>query len=46
MAPLNEEDKLLWACNKWLLAHPESKEAANGAVAALTGINIDIEQDI
>ena len=46
MAPLNEEDKLLWACNKWLLAHPESKEAANGAVAALTGVNIDIEQDI
>ena len=46
MAPLNDEDKMLWACNKWLLAHPESKEAAAGAVQALTGINIDIAEDI
>ena len=46
MTPLNEEDKLLWACNKWLLAHPDSREAGRGAVAALTGVNINIEQDI
>ena len=46
MAPLNDEDKLLWACNKWLLAHPESGEAAKGAVPALTGVNIDIAEDI
>jgi hypothetical protein len=46
MTPVNEEDTLLWACNKWLLAHPESGEAAQGAVAALTGENIDIAQDI
>ena len=46
MVPLNDEDKMLWACNKWLLAHPESKEAAAGAVQALTGINIDIDEDI
>ena len=46
MTPLNEEDKLLWACNKWLLAHPDSSEAEKGAVAALTGVNINIEQDI
>ena len=42
MTPLNEEDKTLWACNKWLLAHPDSDEAGQGAVAALTGENIDI----
>ena len=36
------EDKLLWARNKWLLAHPESKEAKNGAYPGLTGENIDI----
>jgi len=40
------EDRLLWACNKWLLAHPESSEAAQGAVVALTGENIDIAKDI
>ena len=42
MTPLNDEDKTLWACNKWLLAHPESAEAGQGAVQALTGENIDI----
>ena len=36
------EDKLLWACNKWLLAHPESGEAAQGAHVGLSGENIDI----
>ena len=40
------DDACLWACNKWLLAHPESSEAAQGAQAALTGINIDIAQDL
>ena len=43
---LNDEDKTLWACNKWLLAHPESAEAAQGAVQALTGVNIDIAADL
>jgi len=48
MTPLpgNAEDRCLWACNKWLLAHPESSEAAQGAVAALDGVNIDIAADI
>lgn len=46
IAPLNAEDKLLWACNKWLLAHPESNEAAKGAQCALTGENIDIAPDL
>jgi len=42
----NGMDKMLWARNKWLLAHPESSEAAQGAVVALTGENIDIAKDI
>ncbi|MBR2719082.1 MAG: DUF4867 family protein [Clostridia bacterium] len=42
----NTLDKMLWARNKWLLAHPESSEAAQGAVVALTGENIDIAADI
>lgn len=36
------DDAYLWACNKWLLAHPDSAEAAQGAAAALTGENLDI----
>ncbi len=40
------EDKLLWASNKWLLAHPESSEAAAGAWVGLTGENLDIAGDI
>ncbi|MCR5491837.1 MAG: DUF4867 family protein [Bacilli bacterium] len=36
------EDKLLWATNKWLLAHPESKEAKQGAYIGLSGDNIEI----
>jgi len=46
LAPLNDEDKSLWACNKWLLAHADSAEAADGAVVGLTGVNIDIIGDI
>ena len=43
IVPGNWEDRLLWARNKWLLAHAESAEAAQGAVVALTGNNIDIK---
>jgi len=39
---LNTEDTWLLARNKWLLAHPEAPEAANGAYVGLTGENIDI----
>ena len=46
LTPLNAEDRRLWACNKWLLAHPESSEAGQGAVVALDGENIDIAADI
>ncbi|MBE5776053.1 MAG: DUF4867 family protein [Clostridiales bacterium] len=37
------DDKLLWARNKWLLAHPETSEAAQGAHVGLQGENIDIK---
>lgn len=39
---LNEEDKWLRACNKWLLAHKDANEASDGAYVGLTGDNIDI----
>ncbi len=38
----NQEDMLLTATNKWLLAHSESSEAHNGAWVGITGENIDI----
>lgn len=38
----NLEDKLLWARNKWLIAHPDSNEAKSGAFVGLNGPNIDI----
>ena len=43
---LNREDKMLWARNKWLLAHKDSKQAAKGAWVGITGENIDIANDI
>ncbi len=36
------EDKLLWARNKWLIAHPDSSEAGQGAYVGLVGENISI----
>ncbi len=42
MSPKTPEDRLLWARNKWLLAHPETSEAAEGAYIGITGENIDI----
>ncbi len=45
IAVKNEEDKLLWASNKWLLAHADSSEAGQGAVVGLTGNNIDISKN-
>ena len=38
----NQEDQCLWARNKWLLAHKDSSEAAQGAPVRLDGENIDI----
>ena len=42
----NVMDRMLWARNKWLLAHAESAEAALGAVVALDGVNIDIAAEL
>ena len=44
--PQCDEDTFMTARNKWLLAHPESNEAANGARVGLVGINIDIKNII
>lgn len=46
IAPKNDEDKRLRACNKWLLAHKDASEAGDGAYIGLTGENIDIAADI
>ncbi len=43
---LNFEDKLLRACNKWLLAHKDAAEASDGAYIGLTGDNIDIADSL
>ena len=40
----NNEDKWLWARNKWLLSHPDSVEAKQGAYIGLIGNNIDIAE--
>lgn len=45
-APAGSDDALLWARNKWLLAHAESSEAAAGAYVGLAGENIDIAGDL
>ena len=43
---ITEEDQLLWARNKWLLAHEDSAETGQGAAVRLSGGNIDIANDI
>ncbi len=40
----NDEDKRLFASNKWLIAHPDAPEAKQGAVVAITGENTDIAE--
>lgn len=45
-APKSWEDRLLTAKNKWLLAHPDSSEAADGAYVGLVGENINIAEFI
>lgn len=40
------EDKLLRASNKWLLAHPDTQEARDGAHIGLVGKNLDIAENI
>ena len=45
LPPAGGEDALLWARNKWLLAHPDSAEAAQGAFVGLLGRNIDLAEE-
>ncbi len=40
--PAAEEDRCLFALNKWLLAHPDSAEARQGAYVGLTVENITV----
>ncbi len=40
----SEEDTWMTARNKWLLAHPDSKPAKNGAHIGLRGKNLDIAE--
>ena len=42
----NPLDRQLWARNKWLIAHPDSAEATQGAVVGLSGENTDIAGDL
>lgn len=46
IVPQNDEDQLLWARNKWLLAHAESAQAGRGAAVRLRGENIDLSADL
>lgn len=46
LTAVNEEDKWLRACNKWLIAHAEASEASDGAYIGLVGENVDISADI
>lgn len=39
------EDKLLWARNKWLIAHPDTTEAKSGAFVGLVGANLDLTKN-
>ena len=40
----NDEDSILWAANKWLLAHADSAESAQGAKVLIKGVNTDIAE--
>ena len=40
--PKDAEDEMLWASNKWLIAHPDSVEAKQGAWVGLEGKNIEV----
>lgn len=41
---INEtDDKMLWQVNKWLLAHPNTAQAQNGAYVGIVGENIEIK---
>ena len=37
------EERFLWMVNKWLLCHPDSPQAVNGAYVGITGENLCLE---
>mgnify|MGYP000870748497 CR=1 FL=1 len=39
------EHRMLWAVDKWLIAHPETGEAKAGALAGIRGENIDLSKE-
>ena len=45
IVPASREDRFLRARNKWLLAHPESRQAKEGAAIGLKGRNIDLAEE-
>ena len=45
IVPAGREDRFLRARNKWLLAHPESRQAKEGAAVGLKGRNIDLADE-
>lgn len=46
ISAISNEDKMLFACNKWLIAHKDTSEAQAGAYVGLVGENIDISKDL
>ena len=40
------EDPLLRKLNKWMIAHPDAPQAADGAYVGLTGENLDVSDSI
>ena len=46
ITPANEEDTWLFARNKWLIAHADSRPARNGAHVGILGPNLDIAGDL
>ncbi|PJM77272.1 DUF4867 family protein [Bifidobacterium felsineum] len=42
----NSEDQILFARNKWLIAHPDAPEVNDGAVIGLDGKNLDVLIDL
>ena len=46
LTDLPGESRRLWARNKWLLAHPDTTEAQEGAQVGLRGENTDIAEKV
>ena len=44
--PTGGDSYCYWKTDKWVLCHAESPKAAQGGYVGLTGVNIDIADDI